>query len=79
MQTVTARAINELLLTHPYRLLITFHGGTNVIGYEWGDNGHCNGPICEDAPDMEAMSVLAVRMRDYAGPAGRCKRRAGTP
>lgn len=70
MQTVAARTLNELFRTHLYRILITFHGGTNVIGYEWGDTQHCRGNICRDAPDKKAMVVLAARMAKYAGPAG---------
>ncbi|PXF47949.1 Carboxypeptidase D [Gracilariopsis chorda] len=70
MQTVAARALNELFRVHLFRLLITFHGGTNVIGYEWGDNSHCNGPICKPAPDTKIMAALADRMSYNAGPAG---------
>eukprot|EP00188_Purpureofilum_apyrenoidigerum_P000616 Plantae.Rhodophyta-Purpureofilum_apyrenoidigerum.ctg12813.p1 GENE.Plantae.Rhodophyta-Purpureofilum_apyrenoidigerum.ctg12813~~Plantae.Rhodophyta-Purpureofilum_apyrenoidigerum.ctg12813.p1 ORF type:complete len:600 (-),score=113.66 Plantae.Rhodophyta-Purpureofilum_apyrenoidigerum.ctg12813:121-1920(-) len=71
MQTVAGRAFNELFLTHMYRVLITFHGGTNVIGYEWGDTRHCQGRNCVDAPDKLAMATLAERMKSYAGPAGK--------
>mmetsp|Transcript_1024 Transcript_1024/g.3188 ORF Transcript_1024/g.3188 Transcript_1024/m.3188 type:complete len:559 (+) Transcript_1024:1-1677(+) len=71
MQTAAARAINELFRTHMYRVLITFHGGTNVIGYEWGDTRHCHGQSCVDAPDKLAMATLAERMKNYAGPAGK--------
>ena len=34
MQTVAARAINEVFRDHIFRLAITFHGGANVIAYE---------------------------------------------
>lgn len=70
MQTVAARAINELFRAHLFRLLVTFHGGTNVVGYEWGDLTHCNGPDCSAAPDMKIMHALGNRMSDVAGPAG---------
>jgi Zinc carboxypeptidase len=70
MLTIAARAVNELFREHLFRLLITFHGGTNAIGYEWGDMAHCQGPICEPAPDTAIMEALANRMSSLAGPAG---------
>ncbi|KAI0561519.1 Zinc carboxypeptidase [Gracilaria domingensis] len=70
MLTVAGRALNELFRVHLFRLLITFHGGTNVIGYEWGDNSHCNGRDCKPAPDTKVMAALAERMKENAGPAG---------
>lgn len=70
MVTIAARAINELFRTHLFRILVTFHGGTNVIGYEWGDMTHCNGADCKPAPDTAIMDSLAKRMSEFAGPAG---------
>lgn len=70
MQTVAARVINELFRMHLFRILITFHGGTNALGYEWGDTHHCNGPICDPAPDTGILKALATRMSSNAGPAG---------
>lgn len=70
MQTVAARALNELFRVHIFRILVTFHGGTNVIGYEWGDTSHCNGNLCKGAPDTGIMRALAERMSNNAGPAG---------
>ncbi|CDF38763.1 unnamed protein product [Chondrus crispus] len=71
MRTVAARTLNELFRTHLFRVLITFHGGTNVIGYEWGDTQHCTGPMCKPAPDTAIMRALGERMSNVAGPAGR--------
>jgi Zinc carboxypeptidase len=70
MVTVAARAINELFRENLFRVLVTFHGGTNVIGYEWGDMQHCADQVCQPAPDASGMAALARRMSDYAGPAG---------
>ncbi|CAN8062439.1 unnamed protein product [Agarophyton chilense] len=70
MRTVASRALNELFRVHLFRVLVTFHGGTNVIGYEWGDNSHCNGNVCNPAPDTKVMAALAKRMQENAGPAG---------
>lgn len=70
MVTVAARAVNELFRTHLFRILITFHGGTNVIAYEWGDMTHCEQYNCKPAPDALIMDALAKRLSAYAGPAG---------
>eukprot|EP00871_Galdieria_phlegrea_P002684 jgi/Galph1/3416/GphlegSOOS_G2081.1 len=71
MQTVAARTINELFHRHLFQMLLTFHGGTNVLGYEWGDTVHClvNGS-CVSSPDHFAMDAISKRLRDMAGPAG---------
>ncbi|KAK4538543.1 hypothetical protein CDCA_CDCA18G4568 [Cyanidium caldarium] len=71
MRTVAARAINELARDHLYQMLLTYHGGTTVIGYEWGDRVHCpEGTACvhnAPAPDVWAMHTIAAGMRAYAG------------
>ncbi|GAB0494704.1 hypothetical protein MMPV_006000 [Pyropia vietnamensis] len=83
MRTVAGRALNELFRTRLYTLLLTFHGGTNVLGYEWGDWGHCprpppgapraelgRGPPCDPAPDDAAMHALGERLSAAAGTGG---------
>ncbi|OSX68591.1 hypothetical protein BU14_2529s0001, partial [Porphyra umbilicalis] len=83
MRTVAGRSLNELLRSRLYTLLLTFHGGTNVLGYEWGDWGHCprpppgapppalgRGPACEPAPDAKAMHDLGLRLSAAAGTGG---------
>lgn len=67
MQTVAARVINEIVRDGLIRVLLTFHGGTNVIGYEWGDMTHCKGRVCQPAPDEYFMHALGVRMSEVAG------------
>lgn len=71
MQTVCARVINELFKMHLFRVLLTFHGGTNALGYEWGDSTHCKGAVCKPAPDAAILHALAARMADHAGSAGK--------
>lgn len=70
MRTVAARVLNELFLKHLFRVAVTFHGGSNAIGYEWGDYSHCKGSKCKPAPDTYIMHALAERMSNNAGPAG---------
>ena len=36
MQTIAGRSINELWRSHLFQIGLTFHGGMEVIGYEWG-------------------------------------------
>mmetsp|Transcript_13879 Transcript_13879/g.20483 ORF Transcript_13879/g.20483 Transcript_13879/m.20483 type:complete len:731 (-) Transcript_13879:23-2215(-) len=36
MQTIAGRSINEVFRQHLFQLALTFHGGTEVIAYEWG-------------------------------------------
>jgi len=40
MRTVTARVINELFREHLFQAMITFHGGTRILSYEWGSRNH---------------------------------------
>lgn len=72
LRTVAARALNELFLRHLFRAVVTFHGGTNALAYEWGDSTHCNNSrICPLSPDTKFMHALAERMSNFAGPAGK--------
>lgn len=83
MRTVAGRVLNELFRARLYTLLLTFHGGTNVLGYEWGDWGHCprpppgappaalgHGRPCDPAPDDAAMQALGERLSAAAGTGG---------
>lgn len=83
MRTVAGRVLNELFRARLYTLLLTFHGGTNVLGYEWGDWGHCprpppgtppaalgHGLPCDPAPDDSAMQALGERLSAAAGTGG---------
>jgi hypothetical protein len=35
MQTIAARTLNEVFREHMFQLSLTFHGGMEVVGYEW--------------------------------------------
>uniref|UniRef100_A0A7S0ZJS0 Peptidase M14 domain-containing protein n=1 Tax=Timspurckia oligopyrenoides TaxID=708627 RepID=A0A7S0ZJS0_9RHOD len=78
MRTVAARSLNEMFREFRFQLMLTFHGGANVIGYEWGDTSHCSGgsdgglgaPSCSRAEDHSFMHALGLRMQSYAGTAG---------
>lgn len=72
MQTMAGRAINEVFRDHIFRMAITFHGGANVIAYQWGDTKHCAGypRNCRNgwtSSDHVAMSAVGEAMSRYAG------------
>lgn len=72
MQTMAGRAINEAFREHIFRMAITFHGGANVIAYQWGDTKHCAGypRNCRNgwtSSDHASMSAVGRAMSRYAG------------
>jgi predicted deacylase len=64
MQTVAARAVNELWRRHLFQLAITFHGGMVAIAYEWGDMAHRTNT---ESPDDRAQAWLTDSMCDFGG------------
>lgn len=63
METVVARAINEVWREHIFQMGVTFHGGDYLIGYEWGT-------VMREhtlSPDDVAQSQIAIALRDAAG------------
>ena len=36
MQTIAGRTLNEVFRQHMFQLSLTFHGGMEIVGYEWG-------------------------------------------
>eukprot|EP00804_Cyclotella_cryptica_P001296 CCRYP_017910-RA/>CCRYP_017910-RA protein AED:0.11 eAED:0.17 QI:0/0/0/1/0/0.33/3/0/709 len=62
MQTIAGRSINELFRSHLFPIGLTFHGGMEVIGYEWGAPTYLN----KDAPDALAQDTIANAYSRYA-------------
>jgi hypothetical protein len=62
MQTVAGRSINELFRSHLFPIGLTFHGGMEVIGFEWGAPTYLN----KDAPDAVAQETIAGAYSRYA-------------
>ena len=62
MQTIAARSINELYRSHLFSIGLTFHGGMEVIAYEWGAPSYMN----KDAPDNRAQDDIASAYSRYA-------------
>jgi len=63
MQTVAGRSINELFRSHLFPVGLTFHGGMEVIAYEWGAPTYLD----NDAPDAIAQNDIAGAYSRYAG------------
>ena len=62
MQTTAGRSINELFRSHLFPIGLTFHGGMEVIGYEWGAPTYLH----KDAPDAIAQNAIASAYSRYA-------------
>jgi len=62
MQTIAGRSINELFRSHLFPIGLTFHGGMEVIGYEWGAPTYLH----KDAPDAIAQNDIASAYSRYA-------------
>ena len=63
MKTIAGRTLNELFRQHMFQLSLTFHGGMEVVGYEWGAPtwlGHLS-------PDDQAESVIGAAYSQYGG------------
>ncbi len=62
MQTIAARAVNELWRERLFLMALTFHGGMQAIAWEWGAFNH---PTNTESPDDQAQTDLASRVNDY--------------
>ena len=73
LNTVAGRTIYKLMVDNLFVTAITFHGGTNVIGYPWGSNNHIlkrlsyYSAIAEEAPDFTALRYMGQAMNDASG------------
>lgn len=67
MVTIAARTVNEILLENLFINGISLHGGTNVIGYVWGNFIHFKKPnYSTEAPDYIATKTLGSIMQLYS-------------
>lgn len=62
MQTIAGRSINEVYRQHMFQLALTFHGGTEVIAYEWGAPTF----LKNTSPDDVAQVSIADAYSQYA-------------
>jgi len=64
MQTIGARTVNELYRSHLFQISLSFHSGTELIGYPWGSHSFLH----DKAPDVKAMTEMADEFAEFAGP-----------
>ncbi|GKY92532.1 hypothetical protein MPSEU_000223500 [Mayamaea pseudoterrestris] len=64
MQTIAGRTLNEVFRSHMFQLSLTFHGGMEVIGYEWGAPSWTKPNM---SPDDAAQSEIAAAYSRYGG------------
>lgn len=74
LNTVTGRTIYKLMVENLFVAALTFHGGTNVIGYPWGSNNHVlpgggRTQLANEAPDHVALDALGASMKRAANSA----------
>ena len=56
MNTVVGQTVYRLFVENLFVSAITFHGGTNVVAYNWGSNNHIvSGRKAAEAPDHIAV------------------------
>jgi len=65
MKTIAGRTINEIFRNHMFQLSLTFHGGMEAIGYEWGAPSYKN----FKSPDHFSQVDIASAYSRYAGKA----------
>jgi hypothetical protein len=63
MRTIAGRTVNEIYREHMFQLALTFHGGMEVIGYEWGAPTWLH----KFSPDHEAQSQIAAAYSRFGG------------
>ena len=66
MTTITARTVNELYRHHLLQLALTFHGGMQAIGFNWGSFNYYKVKPSR-SPDDVAIRAMAQRLSSYAG------------
>ena len=66
MQTIAGRTINEIFRQHLFQISLTFHGGMEVIAYEWGAPTYEGTGKCV-SPDDVAQKQIARGYCAFAG------------
>jgi hypothetical protein len=67
MRTIAGRTLNEVFREHMFQQSLTFHGGIELIGYEWGNADKISDPI---SPDDLAQSLISAAYSKFAGAFG---------
>ena len=67
MQTIAGRTINELFRIHMFQIALTFHGGTEVVSYEWGAPTYKHVRSPDDLAQVEIGDGYARFAGDFQG------------
>lgn len=67
MKTTAARAVNEAWRSHLFQAAVTFHGGMQAVGYEWGSPNHFGAGGDSESPDDLGQRAIGMVMREAAG------------
>lgn len=70
MQTIAGRTVNELFQRHMFQMSLTYHGGTEVVAYEWGAFPYLP---TNHSPDDNAQAEIASAYSRFAGKFGGTK------
>ena len=63
MRTIGGRVVNEIFRQHMFRLALTYHGGMEIIGYEWGAPTYMN----KLSPDEISQVAISTAYSNFAG------------
>jgi hypothetical protein len=67
MQTIAGRSINELYRQSLFQISLTFHGGMEVIGYEWGAPTYSHKKSPDDIAQMEIGRGYSLFAGEFEG------------
>ena len=70
MQTIAARSVNEMYRSRLLQLVITYHGGMQAIGYNWGSFNYYRGSP-HRSPDDTSQREISQQMSRCAPPTTR--------
>lgn len=78
MRSIAARSINEIHRNNLIQLTLTFHGGMQAIGYNWGSFNYYKG-VAHRSPDDNSQKAMASQMSRFAGTGGSSTRNSVYP
>jgi hypothetical protein len=67
MKSMAARGLNELFRDSMFQVAVTFHGGINIIGGEWGTISSTEKASNAKSPDDAGQIALCSVLASYAG------------
>lgn len=73
LNTIAGRVVYQIFAKNNILASLTFHGGTNVIGYPWGSYNHASFNVqkktykSDIAPDHNLLESFAFKMQEKAG------------